>query len=119
MGIRYGGDILHDDFRGLGLASPGLARNHDARVLVLLPQLSIGGVRHRVDVRRVLEELPAFVFCDDVVAVEVHGTIGVHRDGHLADVGVNFSCLVSAIGSKEKKPLTTLLSIKLPRTFIS
>lgn len=119
MGVRYGGDVLHDDFRGLGLSSPGLARNHDARVLVLLPQHSIGGVSHRVNVRRVLEELSAFVFCDEVVAVDVHGTIGVHRDGHLPDVSVNFSCLVSAIGSKEMKSLTTLMSIKLPRTFIS
>lgn len=97
MGIRHSCDVFHDDFRGLSFPSPRLATYHDARVLVLLTQLSIRRVGDRLDVGRVLEKLAALVFADELISIDVHDTVGIDGNRHLADVCVNFSCLISGM----------------------
>jgi hypothetical protein len=101
VGIRYSCDVLHDDFRCLGLASAGLAAYHDASVLVLLFYDAISSIGNGIDVRWILEKLSTLVFVDEFVGIDVHGPVGIHRNGDFADVGVNFSCLVSAISKRE------------------
>lgn len=99
VGVGHSRDILHDDFRSFGFSRAGLAANHNASVRVLLGS-AVRRVGHSVDVWGVLKKLSSFVFVDELISVNVHSTIRIDRDGNFANVGINFSCLVSVIKSK-------------------
>lgn len=95
MSICHCSDVLHDDFWGFSFARSALAWNHDAGVFVLLAEHAICWIGHGVNVRRILEKFSSFVFGDELVAIDVHCPVGVDRNCHLPNVGVNFACLVS------------------------
>jgi hypothetical protein len=101
MSVGHSSDVLHDDFRSFGLAGSTLARYHDARVLVLLAQNTICSIGYGIDMRRILEKFPSFVFVDELIAIDVHCPIRVDRDSDFTDVGVNFACLVSGKGGRK------------------
>lgn len=98
MGISNSRNVFHDDFRGFGFSCATLSGYHDACILILLLKHSIGGISNGIHVWRILKKLSALVFRDEFIAVNVHDTIRVDRYRHLANIGVDFSCLISAKG---------------------
>lgn len=63
--------------------------DHDTSVFVPPLHGFVSSVSYGEEVRRPLIQLAALVLLDGVAAVDVHGTIRIHRHHHLSDVGVD------------------------------
>jgi len=85
--------------------------------LLALLEHPVGGIGNGEQMWGILEELPTLVLANGFRTVDVHLSVGIHRDAHFADVCVDGSVLESGERVMDSRSVAALFGMAFPQDY--